>query len=41
MPKSNKLTKHSSVILKVLPIISATRFKRVKQMSVYIMMAVE
>ena len=33
LPKSNnKLIKHSLVILKVLPIISAILFKRVKQM---------
>ena len=30
-PKSNKLTKHSLAISKVLPIISAMLFKRVKQ----------
>ena len=35
LPKSNnKLTKHSLVILKVLPIISAILFKRVKRMLV-------
>ena len=32
LPKSNKLTKDSSVILNVLPIISAILFKRVKWM---------
>ena len=34
LPKSNKLTKHSLVILKVLPVISAILFKRVKRMLV-------
>ena len=32
LPQSNKLTKHSLVILKVLPIISAFLFNRVKWM---------
>ena len=31
LPKSNKLAKHSLVISKVLPIISAILFKRVKR----------
>ena len=34
LSKSNKLTKHSLVILKLLPIISAVLFKRVKRMLV-------
>ena len=34
LPKGSKLTKHSLVVLKVLSIISAILFKRVKQMFV-------
>ena len=33
LPESNKLAKHSLVILKVFPVISAVLFKRVKKCS--------